>query len=465
MADQLAGMDALPEQYGSLAAGFRSAAARLAQSSAGQSPSRILPTNVFIRSAEMNTRLFVTQSSQGLLFGFIRRGSETRLIMDITVNFRFEITNRQFRSVEIKPGDLIHTATVPLFFLADPSEETAQDAAGALGVDRQEIFFIQLDAGILAVSRPEDASLARVAWQKFPGAPWARADGNPGSSHGGRWQVPPFLALARTVGLWVKRGIESGAQVPVVLPDQEEEASSKTALFTLRRLTDAWIEATNGIRNLSALPENTEPVSESLTPEYNTAGFNARVLLRLDPEGRLAPKGERDDLFLLQAGLRVEEDDHEIARSSITLGPPDFLGGGSLYEAFLDCLEEPDPVQTLASQLGLKGREAAVLSFIRSARSSQLEAPLVFRVKHGKPDTDVITLHGTLNALLQHVVLEAKFDVEMPDPPKVHLRKGSLEVLYTDRPAEGSPEPKGDEFVRYFLRLLTNLRNWQKALK
>jgi len=465
MADQLAGMNALPKQYGSLATGFRSAAARLAQSSAGQSPSRILPTNVLFRSAELNTRLFVTQSGQRLLFGFIRRSSETHLIMDIAVDFRFEITDRQFRGVEIKPGDLIHTATVPPFFLFDLSEEAAQDAARALGVDLQEVFFIQLDAGILAVSRPEDASLARVAWQKFPGAQWIRADGNPGSTHGGRWQVPPFLALARTVGLWIKRGFESGVPVPVVLPDQEEASSSKTALFTLRRLTDAWLEATNGIRGFPQIPENREPVSESLTPEYNTAGFNARVLLRLDPKGNLARKGERDDLFLLQAGMRIEEDDHEVARSTITLGPPDFLCGGDLYDAFLDCLEESDPARTMASQLGLKGQEAAVLSFIRSARSRQVDAPLVFRVKHGKPDTDVITLHGTLNTLLQYVVLEAKFDVEKLDPPEVRLRRGSLEVLYTDRPAEGSPAPKGDEFVRYFLRLLTNLRNWQKALK
>ena len=465
MAEQLANIDALPEQFGSLATGFRSATAKIAWLSAQAIPSGVLPTNVFLRGAYLETRLFITRTGTQLLFGFIRRREETEVIMDVSVNFRFEISEREFVGVPISHEAVLHTAIVPPFFLAKVPEDEANDAAKILGADLKEIFFLQLDAGILGVVQPDDISRARVAWQAPPDKQWVRADESAGPSGTRRWKVPPFLALARTVGLWIKGGFESGEPTPVSLPAQAEPSSEKAALYLLRQLTSAWIQATNGVRNHTQPGGANGVAADALLPDYDTADFSSKVLLRLDSAGQLARKGDQEDLFLLQAALRINEDERRVARSRISIGPPDFLGGGALYDAFLDSLEEPEPALRMASQLGLKGQEFAIRSFIRSARSKSFDAPLVFRVKHGKHDTDVITLHGTLNTLLQHVVLRAEFDVEAGENPTVNLRSGTLDVLYTDRPREGSAEPHGNDLVSYFLRLLTNLRNWQKALK
>ena len=171
-------------------------------------------------------------------------------------------------------------------------------------------------------------------------------------------------------------------------------------MYVLRQLTAAWIQVVNRIQNRGGEPE--EPISDLLhfLPEYQAAGYEAKVLLRLDPNGQLAFKGDRDDLFQLQAALTLDEDDHGVARSKITIGPPDFLSAGPLYEAFLDTLANTDTALRIASQLGLPGQEFAIRQFLLR-RDPALDASLVFRVKHGKRDTDLITLHGTLNGLFQ----------------------------------------------------------------
>ena len=467
MAEQLAAIEALPEQFGGIAAGFRHATIDLARESAKWIRLSILPTNTFFQGSTLETRLYVTRTNNKLLFGFIRRPGETAVIMDATVNLRFEIAEREFRGMPVSPESVLHTAIVPSFFQAAVPADQVLKAAKVLGSNPAEIFFLQLDAGVLAVVRPDDFQRALVAWQRSPGDAWVLAvqSAGPGSSAGRVWQIPPFLALSRTVGLWIKRGFDSGEPTPISLPAQADTTTERAALYLLRQLTAAWIQVVNRIQNRVGEPE--EPILDLLhfLPEYQAAGYEAKVLLRLDPNGQLAFKGDRDDLFQLQAALTLDEDDHGVARSKITIGPPDFLSAGPLYEAFLDTLVDTDTALRIASQLGLPGQEFAIREFLHSARSSPLDAPLVFRVKHGKRDTDLITLHGTLSGLLQHVVLQADFTVDLAADPMVRIDSGSLAVLYTDRERGALPQAeRGTELVQYFLRLLTFLRNWHRAL-
>jgi hypothetical protein len=191
-------------------------------------------------------------------------------------------------------------------------------------------------------------------------------------------------------------------------------------MYLLRQLTAAWIQVVNGIQNRGGEPE--ESISDLLhfLPEYQAAGYEAKVLLRLDPNGQLAFKGDRDDLFQLQAALALDEDDHGVARSKITIGPPDFLSAGPLYEAFLDTLADTETALRIASQLGLPGQEFAIGQFLAFRALQPLMLPGLSRetreARH-RPD------HAprTLNGLLQHVVLQADFTVDLAADPMVRI--------------------------------------------
>ena len=387
--------------------------------------------------------------------------------MDATVNLRFEIAEREFRGTPVSPESVLHTAIVPSFFQAAVPADQVLKAAKVLGSNPEEIFFIQLDAGVLAVVRPDDFQRALVAWQRSPGDAWALAvqSAGPGSSAGRVWQIPPFLALSRTVGLWIKRGFDAGEPIPISLPAQADTTTERAAMYLLRQLTAAWIQVVNGIQNRGGEPE--EPISDLLhfLPEYQAAGYEAKVLLRLDPNGQLAFKGDRDDLFQLQAALTLDEDDHGVARSKITIGPPDFLSAGPLYEAFLDTLADTETALRIASQLGLPGQEFAIGQFLRSARSSPLDAsPGLSRetreARHrpDHPPRDVERIAPTRGP-------PGGFHCRSGGRPKVRIDSGSLAVLYTDRERGALPQAeRGTELVQYFLRLLTFLRNWHRAL-
>ena len=81
MAEQLAAIEALPEQFGGIATGFRHATIGLARESAKWIRLSILPTNTFFQGSTLETRLYITRTNNKLLFGFIRRPGETAVIM------------------------------------------------------------------------------------------------------------------------------------------------------------------------------------------------------------------------------------------------------------------------------------------------------------------------------------------------------------------------------------------------
>ena len=171
MAEQLAAIEALPEQFGGIAAGFRHATIGLARESAKWIRLSILPTNTFFQGSTLETRLYITRTNNKLLFGFIRRPGETAVIMDATVNLRFEIAEREFRGTPVSPESVLHTAIVPSFFQAAVSADQVLKVAKVLGSNPEEIFFIQLDAGVLAVVRPDDFQRARWPGSAGPAMP------------------------------------------------------------------------------------------------------------------------------------------------------------------------------------------------------------------------------------------------------------------------------------------------------
>ena len=153
-------------------------------------------------------------------------------------------------------------------------------------------------------------------------------------------------------------------------------------MYLLRQLTAAWIQVVNGIQNRGGEPE--ESISDLLhfLPECQAAGYEAKVLLRLDPNGQLAFKGDRDDLFQLQAALTLDEDDH--GGDKITIGPPVRVRSANLLDTLADRNRAADRLAT-----GLPGRNA--IGRFCVPRVPPGCSPGC--VKHGR-DTDLITLRG-----------------------------------------------------------------------
>jgi hypothetical protein len=466
MAEPLSVIDDLPIQFGNIARDFREGATGIATQVSWWLPAHILPANLFLRGAEIHTKISITRTQEHFWFGFFRRDEQTDVVMDASLDAGIRIVDLDFPRAPLTARSVLHIAVVPSFFHVVLTPAETLKAAQVLGTSMDSVFFVRLDMGILAVANPEDFDSARVAWRWDSSASWIRAD-RPGTTAGTRvWQVPPFLALARSVGLWSKNRFQTGESVPITLPTDAAGPDMKAPLFILRKVTDAWIQMTNAVQDRNEEQKEPSPAVQPLLPEYEISGFSGHLLIRLNPQGQLAWKGQREDLFTLDASVAIEEDENGVVRSTVVIGPPDFLSAGPLYHAFLGCLMEEDAARCIADELGIKGQSQAIRDYLSSARSNDRDAPLVFRVKRGKRDTDLITIHGTLNGLLQHVVLKGEFVVDTSDPeePKVELHKNNLEVLYTDRPAHPLPEDSGTELVRYFLRLLTHLRSWKGVL-
>lgn len=464
MAEKLQPIEELPGYYADIAAGFRDASSMLARQSAKSMAHGILPTNIFFRSNEITTRVGVTREQEQLFFWFLRQKNAPETVMDVKVSFRIRVSNNEFDLPALSASSILHYAVIPPFFDVSVSPSDMAAAAKRLDVKLAEILFLQLDAGVLAVTAPEDVDRARMAWQRSPGGEWELSVDRfmPPRT----WNIPPFLALARTIGKWTRTGAEKGVARPVQLPAAPDDGAEKTALYVLRQLCAAWVGAVNKLDGRGESAAVPDPLIDAFEHAYDIASFEADVKLRLDENGQLARKGDGDDLFLLTANLRLNEDESGVPSSRIVIAPPDFLTAGPLYDKFLDTLEEDENAADLADELGLRNSGPAVRDFVRSARQSKTDAPLVFRVQQGKRDTDLITLHGVLNGMLQHVVLEAEFEVQTGDDPQVSLHRRSLQALYTDRPRGGRPPAeRGIELITYFLRLLRHLRDWRNSMR
>jgi hypothetical protein len=168
----------------------------------------------------------------------------------------------------------------------------------------------------------------------------------------------------------------------------------------------------------------------------------------------------------LRAKLEAGEEEAGVPRTTITIEPPDFLAAGGLYEAFLDQLRKPEVLARIAEQLGFTGQGEAVGRLIDFARRSTAGAPLVFRVRRGRPDTNLIVLNGLFLDRSIHLVLRAAFEVDAAQG-KVEVDTRSVEPLLTFPPLDPGREPlsrQPEVLTESFFRLVRLLIDWRNAL-
>ncbi len=459
MAEPLAAVEQLPEIYGALAGGMRQAASEWSRQSR-ETPA-ILAQELALRFAEIQTKLFVTLDQRRLWFGFAGRSRGPEVLLDCRVGFRVQPEAERTVRAPLHPATILHEVRMPAFLALAPELAERDRARAVLGASGEPVEFLRLDKGWLAVRAPEDLDRVELAWRLDSHPEWRLAitRNAPGSRS---WEVAPLLALSRTIGRWI-RGLDPPVHRTVALPPPTDPERIEASLFVLGVLASAWAEALNRIEH--RLPTST-PAQQPLDGQPLTiSGYRADVRLLVDPSGRLVRKQGQPEAFQLRGVLEAVEDAAGVARTSITVEPPDFLVDGALYQAFLDEIGTPAAARRIATQLGLPGHLAAVQDWVASARRSLASGPLVFRIRRGRQDTNLVTGHGLLLGRSVHLVLRGAFTVDA-EADAVRLNPESLEVLLSFPPVDpnAASSARPEVLADSFLRLIRMLLLWREAL-
>ena len=466
-----ADLSELPGHYAALASDFRAAALQIADLSLPKSESGLFSSSTYLlRTGKVTTRFFIARQKGRTVFFFVRQASPVRVVLDASIGFRLAIEDTA--ADELPPitlGSIHNSVILPRFFRAAPDVARLSQIQTLLHSPLAEILILSLDTGLMAIAHPDSVQNVGIVWQVH-GQFESVVDP---SAKGRTFHIPPFLAIARSIKGWVKEGFEVGDEMEFALDD-----SSKAPRIVLRQLATAWVEAVNHLQSRGTSPAELDDTA----PTYGLSGYKARVVLRLTPDGDIADK-DGDDPFQLLATMSIAEE-KGVVRSRIAIGPPDFLVAGTLHDAFLDALLLDEAVTRLTKELGL-GPEA-VPDVAAWLRSGWKEGALVFRVKRGRDisqgadretpremadkskdrDTEMVVLQGAFRDMRPHLVLKFDCRVDTSADPPIHLFAETIRVLYTMPVVGKEPADEGKlDLVRYFLRLLTHLRDWFGVLK
>jgi hypothetical protein len=243
---------------------------------------------------------------------------------------------------------------------------------------------------------------------------------------------------------WAASAPEVGTEAPFT---PRGGAADSDVVRILVALADAWIAAEAGGR--TALP---------WALSYGIDDLDARILLRLGPEGRLAASREDDPLHLAldaRVGRRAS-----MVVATAFLRPPDFLAAGSLHEAFGTLVRSEAVVPAL--QAALADAEASVdvvRAFVASPAASWVALRVARRATH---DTDVILWQSDWNGRRRLLVLRvdvvvdaggAEPTVRLADDPRLRAR-----MVWPDAERLDVLEDEAS----YFARLLREILRWKR---
>jgi hypothetical protein len=345
---------------------------------------------------------------------------------------------------------------LPPFIKTQPSKQELEKFA-PLEATRENTLFLTIGPqrqNLLAVMNPEKHNLVGITdphwWPKLRYSP----SGVPGAieSQNGNWFLKPFLDLTETLRSWVKDGFDVGLDMTFDVDSLGYQSDVRHILKTIiKAYSDAFSQVRMGGRSQSKL-------LLALAGGYEVLDFQARVVLRLRPDGSIANDNNQDPFQLLMLVRMIQEQEKMKAR--IAIGPPDFLVSGALYAAFLEALQQREALAEIVKLLHSSPEE------VRSLLRTFAKFGVIFRIKREDDgDTDILVLPGVDSGKSAALMLRGKFVVDAAkDPPRVELKKDTIRNLLFNEPNRESPSVDL-EAVRYFLRLLDNIKRWIGVLQ
>ncbi len=421
----------------------------LLQTSVGRlgTPQARPPGYLFLRQAQFRSRFYLAKRGRRVVFFFLRRQLPAEVVLDTEVSATLSPDSPLAAQKPTPPPFVRQTLVLPRFLILRPSAVDLEGVAPA-GASPTDTLLLKVGRNhrdSLAFVHPElgvAGGQLRYAAGAFPSDVEASQDG--------LWPVAPFLALVETIRDWVQTGFAVGTEVPFEAPPAHEPSEPRRLL---QHLIQAYRDSEATLA--SALEPADTDWRQPLRCRYTIRDYQARIVLRLKPDGTLAAT-HADDPFQLELQLSIVPRSHGVT-AMVSLGPPDFLIAGGLHQAFLTEVRAAINHRELAARLGVP--------LSRAAEYWDASAPnaAVFRIRReATQDTNLAIVHGSCQGIQTLLLLRGQFSVQAKtDPPTVRVR--DLAILHAGPTA---PASRGFETsdVRYFFRLAAELKNWRGVL-
>jgi hypothetical protein len=431
------------ESFPDMAAAAARAVTRANTALAGASVDRMLSGGFgdiyFLRRARFDWRFYLTVDRGRVVFFFFRSTSPTEVVLDATTSFTFEPLPPS--TLPPPSGPLSYRWVLPPFVI--PAPDAAQVRLWAPdGADPGRTLFIALGPSrehVLAVHFRTDIE-ADFAFSGTDGRITFR-------SGDATWPLRPVLALLREFSAWAQADTSQGVEVAFV---PAAGADAPDVIRILVALATGWTAASEGAHADLA---RRSPLAQA----YAVGDMDARVLLRLTTDSRLATTDE-DDPFQLVMQLRVGPREGGVHATAV-IKPPDFLAAGPLHAAFGRLFRSTDVVRPLRSAIDDRELSDEALTDFLAAPASTWA---VFRVARRQThDSDVSVWKGerAARAFLLIAQVDVVVDASGDDPDLRLADHPRIQVLYWG-PADVEQVPALGDAGRYVVRLLAQIRRW-----
>lgn len=461
MPDETTGHTELFADYPTRAAELGRAVVASASEIEAQSRSFLLtsgarpPTGFFLTGTRFHWRVSITVSSQRQIFFFFRRKGDPKPLIHADVQFLVTPADSVLLDANRRSGTIVLSVVRPPFVVSRPSPDQRRDLIGEKATPRNSILLRVGARGQSFLGAIWLGSSPRLRYTAAPGE--EPIDLRPGKAP---WPVAPVVTLFETLGAWASEDFVAGEAQPF---RGRQRPQGNEALGLFNTLLESYSALQTGI---SAERPSAHEVAFGLKTEYHLESLHARLLLRLNSVGKLASANDDHDTFQLLLHLLIKSDG-PVASARLTVGPPDFLVHGAVFDAFTEAItseakEKDDGRLINAVRSALQASEfgdvdpATVQRFLTDVATYHSIA----RVRRdGDDDKNILFLKGLLTGKLVVVLLVGHFRVRTGrDLPAVEI-DGDLDCEFAGD--GGSPSLRlSRDVARYVGRLLTQIRYW-----
>jgi hypothetical protein len=331
--------------------------------------------------------------------------------------------------------DVRRLAQLPAFLIATPSDDFANTYKPPRG-DVSQTIFLALGAdgrNILAVSNPDQGKKALLRYSP---------NGIPGIAPKSGYPLAAFWDLTWTLRDWYAAGGRMAS--PIVVPDPGPRQTDVQLVLT--RFAEAYAQCSNTFRI-----DSSTPWPPPLQQRFRVADFFVRMAIPVAEDGTIAEDPE-DEQSRIVVGMNAVSGNPAVATA--TLGLPDFVVSGALYDEFFLALSRAR--DELASWLHQS--PAVVDLYLASARSRSA----IFRVGKGDGYLKFLMILSVTAWNPEILVIRADFEGDFGDNPAIDVQE-LLDVQ--EYPADSSPETVNyGEMGQYFLPLIAAIRFWTNTL-
>ncbi|MBL9174749.1 MAG: hypothetical protein JNL10_14525 [Verrucomicrobiales bacterium] len=400
---------------------------------------------VLLRSASFDWQFQLVRREDRYVLLFIRRPGRNEILLRGRVQYRIEPSPDPPRTGDLRPEDLAFRLIRPPFLIPRPTPEELSKFAGPGATPTNTLLLRLRGTEVLAITHPGAGP---------DGADLRYSALGSGRIRGPRWPLAPFLDLLNELAAWVGQDLMSGAEEPIRPPFGESDEPNEVWQM-VRCLSETYCSITNRTRGTP--PNGKRRFLDPLMSDYGVTGCESEVALLLNTRGAFA---QSDDDETLQVLLRLRFQGGSPPRARLAFGPPDFLVGGELHDAFVPAFLEATPLDELAEALGVTEGQAE--EFI----STHAPRAFIFRAasrRSSDTDTDLLACSGTLNGRDLGVLLRGDFHVRPGDQGPVVEARGLVRIQYAG-PLDRNALGLDSEDVNYLLRLLVAIQGWNYLL-